>query len=74
MLASGMANPPPCERGERVHAFATIRVLIQDLADLDTKESDSRYPHEPLQQLKQSCRSLAGLGEENSELETQGYS
>lgn len=73
-LAGGMANLPHCERTERVRNYVTIRVLIQDLEELDTKESDSHHPHGPLQQLKQSCKSLAGLGEENSSPEKQAYS
>jgi hypothetical protein len=73
-LASGMANLPHCERAERVRDYVTIRVLIQDLEELEPKGSNNRHPNGPLQKLKQSCRSLAGLGEEISSPEKQAYS
>lgn len=73
-LVGGMVNLPQCEQTERVRDYATIRVLIQELEELDTKENDSQKALERLQQLKRCCRILAGLGEENTPLEKQAYS
>ena len=69
-----MVNLPQCERAERVRDYVTIRVLIQELEELGAKERGIGNPNERLQQLKLSCRVLAGLGGEDSPPENQAYS
>ena len=73
-LAGGMVNLPQFERVERVRDYTIIRVLIQELEELGTKVGDSGNPHDRLQQLKRSCRILAGISDEISTTEKQAYS
>lgn len=73
-LAGGMVNLPQFERAERVRDYTIIRVLIQELEELGTKESDIGNPNDRLQQLKRSCRILAGISDEISTTEKQAYS
>jgi len=73
-LAGEIVNLPQNEQAERVRDYTTIRVLIQELEELDTKESDRGNPTEQLQQLKRKCRILAGISDEISTTEKQAYS
>lgn len=73
-LAEGMVNLPQCEQAERVRDYATIRVLIQELDELQAKENAKQHIKDSLQKLKQCCRNLAGLGEECAPPDRQMYS
>ena len=73
-LAERMVNLPQSEQAERVRDYTTIRVLIQELEELDTKENEAGNPTEQLQQLTRKCRVLAGISDEVSTTEKQAYS
>ena len=73
-LAGGIVNLPQNEQAERVRDYTTIRVLIQELEELDAKKSDMGIPTEQLQQLKRKCRILVGISDEISTTEKQAYS
>jgi hypothetical protein len=74
LLAGKMSNRPQCERSDRVHDYTTIRILIQELEELDAHTRESGIFSEQLQHLKQNCRILAGLSTEDSPPDTQAYS
>lgn len=73
-LTGRMVNLPQFERFERVRDYTTIRVLIQELEELDDPGSGIQHPNEHLQQLKRKCRILAGISDEISTTEEQAYS
>lgn len=74
LLAGRMINRPQCERSDRVHDYTTIRILIQELEELDAHSLESEIISERLQQLKQNCRILAGLSNEDAPPDKQTYS